>query len=93
LHAPIDGLLQGDLDERHQAKIGGQLVTKGDSTKDLDLMFLKCGKVDFGDGALKGRWCIVCKSVFFLVNCEAYSYRVTGATQKQSLWRSFGNVF
>jgi hypothetical protein len=67
LHAPIDGLLQGDLDERHQAKIGAQLVTKGDSTKDLDLMFVKHGKVNFGDGAgaLKGRWCIACKSAFF----------------------------
>jgi hypothetical protein len=59
---PIDGPSQRDLDEQHHARIGEQLATKGDTTKDLDLMFLKPGKVKFGaDEILKGRWCITCK--------------------------------
>jgi hypothetical protein len=66
LHMPIDGLLQrGELDEKHQALIGGQLVTKADTTKDLDLMFSKRVKVNFKKGKketlLNGRWCITCK--------------------------------
>jgi hypothetical protein len=61
---PIDGPWQRDsnTDEQHHARIGEQLATKGDTTKDLDLMFLKPGKVKFGvDEILKGRWCITCK--------------------------------
>ncbi|KAH9058015.1 hypothetical protein EDB83DRAFT_2315976 [Lactarius deliciosus] len=54
-----------DLDEQHQSKIGRQLATKGDMTKDLDLMFSKRVRVNFRKGnkdtLLSGRWCLLCK--------------------------------
>jgi hypothetical protein len=65
-HVLIDGPQQAsDLEEKHQAKIGGELATKGETTKDLDLMFSKRVKVNFRKSGketlVKGRWCITCK--------------------------------
>lgn len=62
-YIPINGL-QGDLDKQHSMRIGEQLSTKSDMTKDLDLMFLKPGKAKFReteDDIFKGHWCITCK--------------------------------
>jgi hypothetical protein len=66
LHIPVDGLRQrGELDEEHGATIGGLLVTKADTTKDLDLMFSKRVKVNFRKDnkgtLLNGHWCLTCK--------------------------------
>jgi hypothetical protein len=66
VYTPANGLWQrGDLDEQHQAAIGEHLTAKGDSTKDLDLMFSKKVSVNFRRGGKatleKGRWCFTCK--------------------------------
>lgn len=64
-HIPVDGVRQGSDLEVHKAPIGEVVTTKGETTKDLDLMFLKKGTVNFKtngkDNKVKGRWCITCK--------------------------------
>jgi hypothetical protein len=56
---------ESDLEECHQAHIGEELATKGETTKDLDLMFSSRVKVNFwkgGEGKLMtGHWCMTCK--------------------------------
>lgn len=67
---------EDDLEERHQANIGEELATKGETTKDLDLMFEPKGRVNFrkkgggGGRQLKGRWCMTCKLVFHSLSCS-----------------------
>jgi len=66
LHIPVDGVRQGSDIEVHKAPIGEVVTTKGETTKDLDLMFLKKGTVNFKtngkDNKVKGRWCITCNT-------------------------------
>lgn len=56
---------ESDLEEQHQARIGDVLSTKGETTKDLDLMFSKRVKVNFKkhgkDELVMGRWCTTCR--------------------------------
>ena len=58
----VPGIAQ---DDDHDCNIGSQLKMKGETMKDLDLMFLKRIPVNFNSGnkveKLKGCWCLVCK--------------------------------
>jgi hypothetical protein len=58
----VPGIMQ---DDDHNCDIGSRLKMKGETTKDLDLMFSTRKVINFKSGnnveKCKGRWCLICK--------------------------------